>query len=694
MATNGDRKRRLKKHAQHVLGSMSASGAHESLLDDGGDLDRIVDAAMTWRKPEGVSRDEVKHAVEAMRNGADATEKDEYIAEAIILPTGRPVADVQDGKITNLPDGEFADLLQPETKARLEALLPHIGCVLVPDDPRLPYGGTGFVVAPGLLMTNRHVAQLFCSGLGAKWVRLVQRGAFTPKREGPDPVDSPRYRVRSVKMIHPYWDMALLDIPDLPDGHVRLDPVDPKAARPKVAVVGYPAFDPRNDRDVQSRVFSGYYYVKRLSPGYLTGRRRTESFRQYVDAATHDASTLGGNSGSAVIDVASGNIVALHFAGRYLDTNYGVPAFELARDRRVIDAGVRFTRTAPDDGIAWSDHWRAAEEAAVSTRSAVPVALRSTPVPNADGFATLRLDVPIEISVRVGAVGGAAGAAPPSARAIDPELQALVEEGRRRSYYAASSDQKAKEEYYAGIDFDDRDGLYARLQELVTETHAQPRRYAPSRWVYPWVDLRPNGKLASIYSGQEFTPEELIQRDEAVLAEREALAESLLSEQPALSAADLEEQLEALAPYNCEHVVPQSWFDKREPMRGDLHHLFTCESRCNSFRGNRSYQSLAEEAVMTECGRSEGDYFEPERGRGAVARATLYFLLHYPAEINSPSELTAEQIDLLKSWAASDPVGKWERHRNQAIHELQGNRNPFIDFPELAQSLDVSQGLG
>ena len=29
--------------------------------------------------------------------------------------------------------------------------------------------------------------------------------------------------------------------------------------------------------------------------------------------------------------------------------------------------------------------------------------------------------------------------------------------------------------------------------------------------------------------------------------------------------------------FNCEHVVPQSWFDKKEPMRGDLHHLFACD---------------------------------------------------------------------------------------------------------------------
>jgi endonuclease G, mitochondrial len=41
-------------------------------------------------------------------------------------------------------------------------------------------------------------------------------------------------------------------------------------------------------------------------------------------------------------------------------------------------------------------------------------------------------------------------------------------------------------------------------------------------------------------------------------------------------------------------VVPQPWFAKREPMRGDLHHLFACESRCNAFRGNTPFFDFAE----------------------------------------------------------------------------------------------------
>ena len=72
---------------------------------------------------------------------------------------------------------------------------------------------------------------------------------------------------------------------------------------------------------------------------------------------THDSSTLGGNSGSAVIDVATGTVIGLHFAGEYLKANYAVPTYELARDRRVADAGLNFQGSVAPTAIydtAWA----------------------------------------------------------------------------------------------------------------------------------------------------------------------------------------------------------------------------------------------------------------------------------------------------------------------------------------------------
>jgi endonuclease I len=144
-------------------------------------------------------------------------------------------------------------------------------------------------------------------------------------------------------------------------------------------------------------------------------------------------------------------------------------------------------------------------------------------------------------------------------------------------------------------------------------------------------------------------------------------------------------------------VVPQSWFGKREPMRGDLHHLFACESGCNSFRGNTPYFDFPdfEEAVREECGKRLGNKFEPTSGKGAVARATLYFLLRYPGEINRTStEYEESRLAVLLSWHEQNPPTVYERHRNQAVFERQGNRNPFIDHPEWAAQVDFRDGLG
>jgi endonuclease I len=159
-------------------------------------------------------------------------------------------------------------------------------------------------------------------------------------------------------------------------------------------------------------------------------------------------------------------------------------------------------------------------------------------------------------------------------------------------------------------------------------------------------------------------------------------------------------QLDEMLPFNCEHVVPQSWFAKAEPMRGDLHHLFACESRCNSFRGNTPYAEFADwppprpippagtfaSVVRDTCGKRDTAAFEPAYGKGPAARATFYVALRYPGVID-PHELHPERFHDLLVWHQSDPVTEWERHRNAAIFERQGNRNPFIDRPELAHDL-------
>jgi len=45
-------------------------------------------------------------------------------------------------------------------------------------------------------------------------------------------------------------------------------------------------------------------------------------------------------------------------------------------------------------------------------------------------------------------------------------------------------------------------------------------------------------------------------------------------------------------------------------------------------------------------------------------------------------------------WHRTEPPGEYEQHRNQAIQERQGNRNPLIDHPAWAERIDFVAGLG
>ena len=293
--------------------------------------------------------------------------------EAIVLPRNRPVALVRGDSYDDL-DGPWVSLNGDVIKKRIASLLPLIGRVEVPSSPILPYAGTGFVVGQGLIATNRHVAQLFSQGRGLTIRYRAGDAAIDFKRQidAPDDDRTAYLSVRAVEMIHPYWDMALLRVDDLPtDRMLRLSVKSPEELLDhNVVVIGYPARDERNDIALQDRIFNRTYNVKRLQPGVIRARAKIQSFENTVNALTHDASTLGGNSGSAVIEVESGEVVALHFAGEYLKANYAVPMHELARDSRVASR-LNFEGTLPSTND-WAPAWRSVEGADDSASAAAP----------------------------------------------------------------------------------------------------------------------------------------------------------------------------------------------------------------------------------------------------------------------------------------------------------------------------------
>ena len=367
------------------------------------------------------THDKVRSGLEKIAQGRIPTDEEAGQLEAIIIPDKRPAEFIRQGTFT-VSHRMWQHLERSEFKQPIERAIPSIGRVELPSSPSIPFGGTGFVVGDGLLMTNRHVAHLFASGLG-------QRVNFTPgetaavdfKREY-DSDETDPFEIVKVLMIHPYWDMALLRVKGLPVSikPLRLSVRSPEElAKIEVVAIGYPAFDPRNDFEEQKRIFGEVYNVKRLLPGKLLGRMTTRSYGNQVGALAHDCTTLGGASGSALIDVetrneALGEVVGLHFAGVYLSANYSVPTYELARDSRVVDAGVKFTGSvAPTTD--WAHIWTAADQLGrESTDTTSPTV--SAPVTGHGGIAVsggsggqgVTLTIPLHITVTLGTPAPAA----------------------------------------------------------------------------------------------------------------------------------------------------------------------------------------------------------------------------------------------------------------------------------------------
>ena len=367
----------------------------------------------------------VKRAFEKAKAGLDMSAPEQFAIEAIIIPDKRPAIDIVAGDIVVTHPLWTKFSTDQLLYSNIKKAIPSVGRIELPDHPSLPYGGTGFVVGNNLLMTNRHVAQIFASGLGLRGLAFKSglSAGIDFKRER-DSEASAFLGVRRVVMIHPYWDMALLEVEGLAAGQapLLLSVREPgELVDSDVAVIGYPAFDSRNDAAVQHQVFGGVYNVKRLQPGKIRPRSGVVSFGKEVDALCHDSSTLGGNSGSCVYDPQSGKIVALHFAGVYLDRNYCVPAAELARDGRVVDAGVNFEPGARGGTPDWESGWRdvGADEAAKPVAPVTVSPAHSYAI--GDGATWI---VPVEITVRVGAKAAlslATAAAPaPTEAMVEP----------------------------------------------------------------------------------------------------------------------------------------------------------------------------------------------------------------------------------------------------------------------------------
>ena len=123
--------------------------------------------------------------------------------------------------------------------------------------------------------------------------------------------------------------------------------------------------------------------------------------------------------------------------------------------------------------------------------------------------------------------------------------------GIGQDYYNEQADATERTEYYASVqevlERGDGDDVYQSLNGLLRSTHRDLSYKQARRHLYKTIDRRPDGALYYLYSGEGPKNEEEVDGPNR----------------------------RRLSGYNCEHVVPQSWFHKRRPMKSDLHHLFT-----------------------------------------------------------------------------------------------------------------------
>ena len=407
---------RLRRMLEQVDPSWKAEGLQETLQGRAG--------AAGGPRLELAKQDAqfAMESLDVLKRGEDVDADQRFALEAIIMPYHRPVIDIVGNRMK--PEqltGTWQHLAGPELRPRIEQCLLSVGRINVPHLTSLPYAGTGFIVGPELMMTNRHVAQIFAQGLGVRNLQFLPGQVAAVDFHGEaGREESLSLDVERVVMVHPYWDMALLKVRGLPEDRkpLTLGTTDPANLRDhEIVVVGYPGYDPGGDDEfqrIQNRIFRGTYYVKRLQPGNLKVRGSIESFGRMVDAVTHDCSTLGGNSGSAVLALprAGGGpiqVIGLHFGGAYLVANYAVPAFDLAQDGRVVDAGVNFAGRIDGRGGFYDPYWREAEVGeSFAARDGspagptVPPASAGTAQTVASG-AAVTWTIPLQVTISLGA---------------------------------------------------------------------------------------------------------------------------------------------------------------------------------------------------------------------------------------------------------------------------------------------------
>ena len=161
--------------------------------------------------------------------------------------------------------------------------------------------------------------------------------------------------------------------------------------------------------------------------------------------------------------------------------------------------------------------------------------------------------------------------------------------------------------------------------------------------------------------------------------------------------------------YNREHSLPKSFWggSKDEPMYTDLHHVIPTDFVANSQRSAWIYDEVKTPTWTNDVSTlgygqnfPNETVFEPaDKYKGDFARIYFYMLTCYRDKnftvggkgfrifnySNDQTDFKNTALNLMLKWHRNDPVSQKEIDRNEKIAVLQGNRNPFVDDPNLVE---------
>ncbi|MET1085904.1 MAG: DNA/RNA non-specific endonuclease [Arthrobacter sp.] len=339
---------------EDLIGRLKAANARIESRDNVLGEELLERRAATPPTPEGAVGDlegALTDRAATMEIGGERVRRSEFAQETIVLRTGRPVLAVVGDEaqlVFSDPESSVWESRLRQASAHLAAAARAVGRIEV-EGHSLAWLGTGWLVRPDIVVTNRHVAAEFGRSDGGSFV-FKQGISGNPMEASIDfleEIGSTRDRTFRLNRILHIEDPAGPDLAFIrvtPDrGSSLATPIGLSARADvdeMVAVIGYPARDSRiPDQQLMDEIFGNVYNKKRLAPGQLIGS----------DSATvrHDCSTLGGNSGSVVLSLATGEAVGLHFAGRFLQSNFAVPGSIVAERLETVLNGRR--RPGPVD---------------------------------------------------------------------------------------------------------------------------------------------------------------------------------------------------------------------------------------------------------------------------------------------------------------------------------------------------------